>query len=194
MPLPITGSASKPAIHNILVIGDSISAGFGLRKDTSWVNLLQKRIDIKRYPYNVINASISGDTTGGGSKRILKSLKNHQPALVIIELGGNDGLRGFSLKKIQKNLETMIDTSLSRGHKVLLIGMQLPPNYGLAYTKRFSHIYQTLAKNKKVSLVPFLFNGFAENSQHFQSDQIHPNEGAQILILNNIWPVLEPLL
>lgn len=185
---------NKQAVPHILIVGDSISAGYGLRPGESWTNLLQTRLDNDQYSYKVINASLSGDTTGGGSKRIQQSLKKHQPAIVIIELGGNDGLRGFSLKKVQSNLARMIDLSQQENSRVLLVGIQLPPNYGRSYTKRFSRIYQTLATEKKTALVPFLLQGIADKPQYFQADQIHPNAAAQIYLLNNVWPVLKKML
>jgi len=185
---------TKPAIPNILIVGDSISAGFGLRQDQSWTQLLQTRINDMHYSYKVINASLSGDTTAGGSKRIQKSLEQHQPDIVIIELGANDGLRGFNLKQMQSNLAYMIDLCLNNNHQVLLVGMQLPPNYGPTYTKRFSSIYQTLATEKKIALVPFLFNGFANDRTLFQADQIHPNARAQTYLLDNVWLTLKTML
>ena len=179
---------------NILIIGDSIGAGFGVAQDKSWSHLLQQRLTQKHYPYKVINASISGDTTSGGRKRLEKSLQVHQPDIVIIELGGNDGLRGLNLNQMQSNLANMIEQCQQKNIKVLLVGMQLPPNYGLSFTRRFSSIYQTLATDKKIPLVPFLLAGFANKPAFFQADQIHPNASAQIYILDNIWQKLEPLL
>ncbi len=179
---------------HILVLGDSISSGYGLQQGESWVNLLQTRLNEQHFPYKVINASLTGDTTNGGSKRLGRSLKQHNPDIVIIELGGNDGLRGLSLNKMKDNLARMIDLSQKNNHQVLLVGMQLPPNYGHTYTKRFSNIYQTLATEKKTSLVPFIFEGVATRAEFFQADQIHPNADAQIHLLNNIWPTLRPML
>ena len=188
-------STAANAINNtILVVGDSISAGYGLRQNESWVHLLQTRLDKNQYDYKVINASLSGDTTNGGRNRLERSLKQHQPDIVIIELGGNDGLRGFNLKNTKENLAHMIDLCQQNNHRVLLVGMQLPPNYGLTYTKRFSSIYHTLATEKKTALVAFLFKGIADKREHFQADQIHPNAGAQIYLLDNIWSKLKPML
>ena len=186
--------ATAAGNNNILIVGDSISAGYGLHQDESWVHLLQNRLDKNHYAYNVINASLSGDTTGGGKNRIEKSLKQHQPDIVIIELGANDGLRGFNLKKIKSNLAQMIDLCQKNNHRVLLVGMRLPPNYGPTYTKRFSDIYQTLATEKNTALLPFLFKGFADDMTLFQPDQIHPAANAQILLLDNIWSELKPML
>ena len=156
--------------------------------------MLQNRLNDEKHPFNVVNASLSGDTTGGGRNRIDRALSQHNPAIVIIELGGNDGLRGLSLKTMKANLTYMIDASLKPDRKVLLVGMQLPPNYGPSYTRKFSAVYQTLANEKQISLLPFFFEGIAEDRAFFQSDQIHPNARAQSYLLDNVWKKLEPLL
>jgi len=182
------------ASTNILVIGDSISAGYGLQQNQSWVSLLQQRIDKKEYPYIVINASISGDTSDNGLLRIKTSLELHKPSIVVIELGGNDGLRGLSLKNMKKNLAEIIHLCQQKKSKVLLVGMNLPPNYGPAYTQRFSEIYVELAKEFNIPLVPFLLKGIESNLKYFQKDQIHPTAEAQKFLLNNVWEGLHPLL
>ncbi len=189
-----SNTTNTHATKQILVFGDSISAGYGLRQGESWTALLQTRLDKKRYAYTVVNASLSGETTLGGKNRLEKALKQHQPDIVIIELGGNDGLRGFNLKNIQSNLAQMIELSQQKNHRVLLVGMQLPPNYGSKYTKQFSSIYQTLAMEKNTALVPFLFKGIANNRQFFQADGIHPNADAQHYLLDNVWEALKPML
>jgi len=187
-------SFSTLAAPNILVLGDSISAGFGLQQNQGWVSLLQQRLASKEYPHKVINASISGETSSGGLRRISSALDKHDPKIVIIELGANDGLRGLKLSQLKSNLSNITDLSLSKHAKVLILGMQLPPNYGPAYTKAFSNVFIEVSKNKQVSVVPFLFTGFESDLQYFQADRIHPNAQAQTLILNNVWPTLFPLI
>ena len=187
-----THAAVKPAA--ILVLGDSISAGYGLAPDSGWVTLLARRV-AEQYPaYRVVNASISGDTTAGGRARLPALLAEHHPAIVIVELGGNDGLRGGDLGVTRTNLDAMIDASKKAGAKVLLVGMQLPPNYGSAYTSRFDALYRDAATRHKVALVPFLFEGFAADATLFQPDRIHPTLAAQPRLLDNVWPALQPLL
>ena len=176
------------------MLGDSLSSGYGLRQGSSWVDLLQDRITEKRLPYQVINASIAGDTTRGGLDRIKEALKQYNPRIVLIELGGNDGLRGLSLYASKINLEKIIQACRKSHAKVLLIGMQLPPNYGNSYTEQFQGMYQDLAKKHRTAFVPFLLEGFAENRELFQGDNIHPNEDAQPMMLDNVWPKLYPLL
>lgn len=148
----------------------------------------------KEYPHKVINASISGETSSGGLKRISSALNKHNPEVVIIELGANDGLRGLNLSQLKNNLSEITDLSLSKQAKVLILGMQLPPNYGPAYTKAFSNVFIEISKSKQISIVPFLFTGFASDLKYFQKDQIHPNAQAQTLILDNVWSKLSPLL
>jgi len=187
-------SFSASAAPNILVLGDSISAGLGLHQNQGWVSLLQQRLISKDYPHKVINASISGETSSGGLRRISSVLDKHNPKVVIIELGANDGLRGLKLSQLRSNLSDITDLSLRRQAKVLLLGMQLPPNYGPAYTKAFSNVFIEVSKDKQVSIVPFLFSGFESDLQYFQADQIHPNAQAQTLMLDNIWPTLSRLI
>lgn len=178
----------------ILVFGDSLAAGYGIPAGKSWVNLLEERIGGARLPYRVVNASISGETTLGGRNRIDKALVEHRPRIVIVELGANDGLRGHPLPTIRDNLTAIIEASLRNHARVLLVGMQLPPNYGMTYTEKFRELYADLARRHKVSLVPFLLEGFADDRDLFQPDGIHPNVEAQTRVLANVWPALQPML
>ena len=178
----------------ILVVGDSISAGYGLPANTGWTTLLQQRLDTQRYSYRVVNASISGDTTAGGLARLPALLAARRPEIVIIELGGNDGLRGGSLDAMRANLDAMTLAAQKAGARVLLVGMQLPPNYGPSYVQRFGAIYADVAKARNAAAVPFLFEGFAADDAMFQPDRIHPVIAAQSKMLDNIWTQLLPLL
>ena len=177
-----------------MVFGDSLSAGYGLPKGKAWVNLLQQRLDQGELGYQVVNASISGDTTSSGVRRINQALNTHHPVLVIVELGGNDGLRGLSIKEMHSNLVQIIQSIKSAGARALLVGMQLPPNYGQAFTRRFSKTYSTIAKKENVALVPFLLKGIESDMSYYQNDRIHPNAKGQKVMLNNIWPHLKKLL
>ena len=185
-----------PAAHaaTILVYGDSLSAAYGLAQEQGWVNLLAQRLHAERRDYKVANASISGETTHGGRDRIEGALKAHRPAVVIVELGANDGLRGSSIDSTRANLEAIIDASRRAGARVLLVGMRLPPNYGAAYVEKFQQLYADIAKKKKVPLVPFLFEGFGEDPKYFLPDGIHPTAQAQSVMLDTVWKELEPLL
>ncbi len=187
-------ASAHSAPKTILVMGDSLSAEYGLARDSGWIKLLEKRLAQKKISATVANASISGETTSGGRSRLPALLKQHQPSHVVIELAGNDGLRGLSLTSTTDNLRTMIVQSKKAGAQVLLIGMQLPPNYGPDYTRRFTELFTTLAKEEKVALVPFLLEGFGQKTNMFQPDRIHPTAQAQLLMLDNVWPVLHPLL
>jgi acyl-CoA thioesterase I len=178
----------------LLVVGDSISAGFGLAAGEGWVNLLATKLKAGGYNYSVVNASISGDTTAGGRARLPNLLKQHRPAIVIIELGGNDALRGGDLATARANLDAMVAAAQSTGAKVLIVGMQLPPNYGPAYVRDFSALFSDVAKTRKTAVVPFVFNGFGDDLSQFQPDRVHPIAAAQPRILANVWPVLQPLL
>jgi len=178
----------------ILVLGDSISAEYGLPRNSGWVKQMTDRMRQNGFDYNVINASISGETTSGGQTRLPTLLRQHTPQLVIIELGGNDGLRGLDLKATESNLRNMITRSQKAGAKVLLVGMRLPPNYGRDYNTRFEAIFPKLATAHRTGLVKFFFEGFAEKVEMFQPDRIHPTVQAQALLLNNIWPALKPML
>ncbi len=178
----------------ILVVGDSLSAEYGLPRDTGWVKLLADRLVEQAPKYSVVNASISGETTSGGRTRLPPLLQRHRPAIVVIQLGANDGLRGLSLAAMRENLGAMIDASQHAGARVLLVGVRIPPNYGRDYAERFFATFAELARERKVALAPFLLDGFAERLDMFQPDRIHPNERAQPLMLDNVWPHLRPLL
>lgn len=183
---------SAQATQNILVFGDSLSAAYGIARDASWVSLMQQALKRSHPQYQVINASISGETTAGGIRRIEHALQQHQPTIVIIELGANDGLQGTAINTIEKNLSTLIKQSLKHNARVLLVGMQLPPNYGLKYTSQFRTLYPMLAQRYKITLLPFLLKGLTP--EHFQGDNLHPNEAGQTPILQNVLPTLRPLL
>ena len=178
----------------VLVVGDSISAGYGLPSGAGWVALLQKKLSEAHFPHRVVNASISGDTTAGGRDRLPALLKQHRPAVTVIELGGNDGLRGGSLDAMRDNLDAMIVEAQKAGSRALVVGIRLPPNYGPAYTQRFAAIFADVARAHKAAVVPFLFEGFGENNAMFQPDGIHPTAAVQGKLLDNVWPELEPLL
>ncbi|WP_153159552.1 arylesterase [Zoogloea sp. 1C4] len=178
----------------VLVWGDSLSAGYGLRPTEAWPALLDKRLHESKPPHKVVNASISGETTAGGRSRLPAALQTHRPSVVVIELGANDGLRGLPIPAMNANLQAMIDASRQAGARVLLVGMQMPPNYGPDYTARFARTYQDLARTNKVRLVPFMMAGFADKPDHFQQDGIHPTAEAQPKILDTIWRELKPLL
>ncbi|MBI4808162.1 MAG: arylesterase [Nitrosomonadales bacterium] len=180
------------AARNILVFGDSLSAAYGIARDASWVNLMQKELRQSHPQFEVVNASISGETASGGLRRIGKALRQHQPEVVIIELGANDGLRGAAVAGIERNLNRIIELSRQTGAKVLLLGIQLPPNYGPDYTRQFRAIYPRLAKRHNVALVPFILEGIA--AEQFQPDNLHPVAEAQALVMRNILPSLLPLL
>ena len=192
----IAASASATAeTPVILVFGDSISAGYGLaRVEQGWVTLLQTRLKEQEYGYQVVNASVSGETTAGGLARLPRALMLHQPKIVILELGGNDGLRALPIAQMRANLVRMIDLSTAAGAKVLLLGMRMPPNYGPDYTQQFSSSYSEIARDKKLPLVPFLLNDIALSPNLMQADGIHPNELGQPQLLANVWPTLQPLL
>lgn len=178
----------------ILVVGDSLSAGYGLEPDESWVALLQRRLTEEGYGHSVVNASISGDTTGGGLRRLPRALEIHRPEIVIIELGGNDGLRGTPVIVIRGNISKMIELSQDSGARVVLAGMAMPPNYGERYTNGFAEIYTDLADELDASLVPFFMDGVALDPSKMQPDQIHPNAAGQPILLDNVWPVLVDVL
>jgi acyl-CoA thioesterase I len=182
---------SKPPV--ILIVGDSISAGYGLPAGTGWTRLLQQRLAEQSYPHRVINASISGDTTAGGRAR-LPGLLADRPAITVIELGGNDGLRGGNVDAMTRNLDAMAVAAQEAGSRVLIIGMRLPPNYGPDYLKRFESSFAEVAARHKTALVPFFFEGFGDDSEMFQPDRIHPVAAAQARLLDNVWGPLKPLL
>ena len=177
----------------LLVLGDSLSAAYGIEVQQGWVSLLEQRV-VAKYPHKVINASVSGETTSGGLARLPALLEQHKPDLVIVELGGNDGLRGYPLNAMKQQLARIIETSRAAGAEVLLVGMQIPPNYGPRYTIQFRDTYTELAQQYDLPLVEFLLAEVALNAKLMQKDGIHPTAEAQEQILNNVWPVLQPLL
>ena len=176
------------------MVGDSLSAAYGIDPAEGWTRLLAKRLQTEGYGYEVVNASITGDTSRGALSRLPRLLEQHRPAVVVLELGGNDGLRGISLAEMRRNFVRMIELSQQHDARVLLLGMQLPPNYGPAYTEAFHAVYHDLARDYGVALVPFFLSGVAEREDLFQADRIHPNAEAQPYLLENVWPRLEPLL
>ena len=178
----------------ILVLGDSLSAGYGISTNSGWVALLQQRLEQQGYRQRVVNASISGDTTSGGLARLPQALAQHRPQLVILELGANDGLRGLPLEEMRRNLATIIDKSREQGATLLLAGVRLPPNYGALYVKTFHDVYRQLARNHKVAFVPYLLTGVSGRANLMQADGLHPRANAQRLILDNVWPHLLPIL
>jgi acyl-CoA thioesterase-1 len=191
----VSAQAAKAA--RILVVGDSLSAEYGLTRGTGWVNLLQQKLQQERPGTEVVNASISGDTTSGGRSRLPALLQKHQPTHVIIELGGNDALRGLPLGMTQDNLQAMTRLAKSAGAQVLLLGMQMPPNYGPEMTRQFAAVYSQLAKSQGTGLVPFFLQGVGDDAEPlkwFQADRIHPNEAAQARLLANVWPQLKKQL
>jgi acyl-CoA thioesterase I len=175
---------------NLLVLGDSLSAAYGIPRERGWVALLQQKLP----NFHVVNAGISGDTTDGGVARLPTLLQKHQPAIVIVELGGNDGLRGFQIQRMRDNLAQLVELCQKANAKVLLIGMKIPPNYGLRYTSDFYANYTDTAKKYSVPLVPFLLDGVATRPELIQDDGIHPRAEAQQKLLDNVWPYLQPLL
>jgi acyl-CoA thioesterase-1 len=189
-----TAAAEAPVV---LVVGDSLSAEYGLRPGDGWVALLQKRLAEQKKPYRVVNASISGDTTAGGRSRLPLALRTHKPAIVIIELGGNDALRGLPLSGTRDNLLAMTRAAQEAGAKVVIVGMQVPPNYGAAYGRDFAGLFEQVAKQAKAAAVPFLLKGVADRPDAmdwFQGDRIHPLAKAHPLMLDNVWQTLKPLL
>ncbi|KIQ00792.1 MULTISPECIES: arylesterase [Pseudomonas] len=178
----------------VLVVGDSISAAFGMDTRQGWVHLLDERLQSEGFEHRLVNASISGDTSAGGAARLPALLAEHKPDLVVVELGGNDGLRGLPPSQLQQNLASMIDASREAGAKVLLLGMRIPPNYGERYTSAFAKVYDDLAAEKDVPLVPFLLEGVGGVDTLMQDDGVHPAVEAQPMLLENVWPTLKPLL
>jgi acyl-CoA thioesterase-1 len=192
----VLAAALQPAYatdttRTLLVVGDSLSAGFGLEPGQGWVTLLQDRLEAKGYGYRVVNASISGDTTTGGLNRLPRALKVHQPSIVVIELGGNDGLRGTPVGVIRRNMSEMVRLSRDAGARVVIAGIQIPPNYGPRYTTEFASVFPEVAKAEKAALVRFILDGVALDRSMMQADGIHPNAAGQPKLLDNAWPVLE---
>jgi len=176
------------------VLGDSLSAGYGIKPAQGWVALLEKRLLAQGYEYGVVNASVSGETTGGGLQRLPRALELHKPAVVIVELGANDGLRGLSVPLTRSNLTKIIADAKQAGARVLLVGMRLPPNYGTRYTNDFTRMYREIATASGVALVPFLLQSVALNASLLQADGLHPTAQAQSALLDTVWPYLTPLL
>jgi len=194
-PTPVTKTAS--ALPVILIVGDSLSAEYGLRRGTGWVALLEDRLRAEKARHRVVNASISGDTTSGGRSRLPALLKQHKPAVVVIELGGNDALRGLPLGMTRDNLATMAKQSREAGARVLLLGMEMPPNYGAKFGQEFRDIYTSVARAENAALLPFFLKNvgdLADPTRLFLPDRIHPNEEAQPILLGNVWPELKKLL
>ena len=189
----LLSAGTAAAAGTILVFGDSLSAGYGIRQDAAWPSLLQQRLAEKRVDYSVVNASISGETSAGGRSRIAEALARHRPAIVVIALGANDGLRGLPVPAMKENLAAMIRAVRAARARVVLVGMRLPPNYG-PYAGEFHRAYADLARSEKVALVPFLLDGIADQPRLFQSDTIHPTAEAQPQLLDNVWAALAPLL
>lgn len=175
-------------------MGDSLSAAYGIDPAQGWVTLLQQRLKAQGYDYTVVNASVSGETTGGGLTRLPQTLASAKPGIVIIELGANDGLRGLPIQGMHEDLEKLITQSRAAGARVLLVGMLLPPNYGGPYTQAFAATFKDLAKQYKLPLVPFLLTGVAEHRELLQGDGLHPQAKAEPQVLDNVWPYLKPLL
>jgi len=192
----LVGAAAAYAANSstLLVMGDSLSAGYGIHVENGWVALLAKRLVAQGYEYQVVNASVTGETTSGGKVRLPSLLSTHKPAIVIVELGANDGLRGLPVKQMRDNLASMIAAAQEANAKVLLIGMQIPPNYGQQYTTSFRDTYAELAKTYHLKLVPFLLEGVALDAKQMQADNLHPNELGQPRLLDNVWPSLQSML
>ncbi len=191
------GLSAAPPRGPLLVVGDSLSAEYGLPRGTGWVALLQQRLAREKIAIEVVNASVSGDTTSGGRSRLPALLAQHRPGIVVIELGGNDALRGLPLSMTQANLAAMVQAAKGAGARVLLLGMQVPPNYGQKYARDFAALFSAVAKAEGVALLPFFLAGVADGpdaDKLFQNDRIHPNAQAQARLLDNVWPVLKPLL
>ena len=178
----------------VLVFGDSLSANYGISAEAGWVALLKQRLQSEFAGYQVVNASISGETTLGGRNRIRQALEKHHPEIVILELGANDGLRGATIKSIYDNLAAIIESCQQNNARVLLTAMQVPPNYGMTYTQKFQAIFPQLAENYQIKLIPFLLAGFGDKHEFFQSDGIHPNEVAQKIIADNVWDILHTMI
>lgn len=193
MLLSVCGISLAPAA-TILVYGDSLSAGYGVPRESDWAHLLQLRLREKKTDYTVANASISGETTLGGVNRINDALRTHRPAITIVALGANDGLRGSDLKAMRSNLERIIDAARAAKSQVILVGMQIPPNYGPQYAEKFSATFREVAKAKRVPLVPFLLEGFADKRELFQADNLHPTAQAQPIMLETVWKTLAPVI
>ena len=192
--LPASAKLINPSTQTIVVFGDSLSAGYGIGQNQGWVTLLQTRLTQQKLPYQVVNASISGETTSGGLARFSEMLATHKPSIVILELGANDGLRGLPVNEMRSNLNNMILQAKAAKTKLLLVGMKIPPNYGQKYSRDFSASYAILAKQHKIKLVPFLLEGVAGKPSLIQDDGLHPLSVAQPALLDNVWKIVEKLL
>jgi acyl-CoA thioesterase-1 len=190
----LAAASAYSASNTVLVLGDSLSAEYGLARGSGWVALLADRVGKENLAASVVNASVSGETTSGGRSRLPALLGQHRPSIVILELGGNDGLRGLPVATTEQNLTAMVAAAQRANAEVLLVGMQIPPNYGRQYTEKFAEMYAKIAKEKRIPLVPFLLEGVADKQQLFQADRIHPIAEAQPLMLENVWKYLKPLL
>ena len=189
------GAASaRPDPSALLVWGDSLSSAFGIPVEAGWVKLLQKRLDERGYPYVVVNGSVTGETTAGGRARLADALHRHRPGVVLIELGGNDGLRGLPVKAMRDNLAAMVKVSRQSGARVALFEMRMPPNYGQTYRAAYQKAFNTVARQQKVTLVPFFLATLIDHKELFQDDGIHPRAEAQPKVLDAVWPSIEPLL
>ena len=187
-------AAQAASAPTVLVFGDSLSAGYGIDVDQSWPALLQSRLESQGYEHRVINASISGETTEGGVTRIGSTLENFSPELVILELGGNDGLRGFPPERMKANLQTIIETTKTSGAAIIMLGIRIPTNYGPRYTGAFENVYRELAEQSGVLWIEFFMEGIALNEELMQDDGIHPNAEAQLILLDNAWPIIRQSL
>jgi len=188
------GNTARNDSPTILVLGDSVSAGYGLASNEGWVALLQSRLKAQGYGYRVINASVSGETTTGGLARLPRALSVHRPQIVIVELGGNDGLRALPLETSRQNLEGIIKASQASGARVLLLGMKIPPNYGLRYSQGFEQLFRDLARRYRLPFEPFFLEKIALAPGMMQADGLHPTAKAQPVMLDTVWPVLKPML
>lgn len=189
-----TAQATTSSAPAVLVLGDSLSAEYGIARGTGWVSLLQDRLRRERFDYSVVNASISGETTVGGKTRLPDLLRRHKPAVVVVELGANDALRGLSLQSTETNLRGIVGEAQKAGAHVVLVGMRIPPNYGPDYTERFFALFPKLAREYRTQLVPFFLDKVVTRPDWFQDDRIHPTSAAQPTLLDNVWPALKPLL
>jgi len=188
------GNTARNDSPTILVLGDSVSAGYGLASNEGWVALLQSRLQTQGYGYRVVNASVSGETTTGGLARLPRALSVHRPQIVIVELGGNDGLRALPLETSRRNLERIIETSQASGARVLLLGMKIPPNYGPRYSQGFEQLFRDLARRYRLPFEPFFLEKIALAPGMMQADGLHPTAKAQPVMLDTVWPVLKPML
>jgi acyl-CoA thioesterase-1 len=190
----VARAADATSSPTILVLGDSLSAAYGIRVEQGWVSLLQARLRAKGYGHRVVNASSSGETTGGALARLPRTLATHRPVVVVVELGGNDGLRGLPIADIRANLEKIVELAQQAGAKVLVVGMRIPPNYGAAYTRQFHDLFGQIASSHRLAQVPFLLEDVALDDTLMQDDGLHPTAAAQPKLLDEIWPRLVPLL